>query len=72
MNSNVTTMINFNGDDLAVENGISVEQFLEKQEIIDGRFVVVLNDEIVPKSEYKEATVSNGDILEIMSPITGG
>jgi len=72
MSSNVTTMINFNGDDLAVENGISIELFLAKQEIIDGRFVVVLNDEIVPKSAYKQATVSNGDVLEIMSPITGG
>jgi sulfur carrier protein len=72
MSSNVTTMINFNGDELAVENGISIELFLAKQEIIDGRFVVVLNDEIVPKSAYKQATVSNGDVLEIMSPITGG
>jgi sulfur carrier protein len=72
MSSNVTTMINFNGDNLAVENGMSIELFLAKQEIIDGRFVVVLNDEIVPKSEYKQATVSNGDVLEIMSPITGG
>jgi len=72
MSSNVTTMINFNGDELAVENGMSIELFLAKQEIIDGRFVVVLNDEIVPKSAYKQATVSNGDVLEIMSPITGG
>jgi len=72
MSSNVTTMINFNGDELAVENGMSIELFLAKQEVIDGRFVVVLNDEIVPKSAYKQATVSNGDVLEIMSPITGG
>jgi len=71
MTSNVNT-INFNGDKVAVESDTNVSQFLQQQEIIDGRFVVVLNDEIVPKSEYKEATVSNGDVLEIMSPITGG
>jgi sulfur carrier protein len=72
MNSNVTTMINFNGDDLAVETGINVSQFLQLQEIVEGRFVVVINDEIVPKSEYDSAVISAGDALEIMSPITGG
>ena len=72
MNSNVTNTINFNGDELAVETGINVSQFLQLQEIIDGRFVVVINDEIVPKSEYDSSVIAAGDALEIMSPITGG
>lgn len=72
MTSNVMTTINFNGAELAVENGINVSQFLQLQEIVDGRFVVVINDEIVPKSEYDTALISAGDELEIMSPITGG
>ena len=72
MTSNVNTTINFNGDELAVESGTNVSQFLQQQEIIDGRFVVVINDEIVPKSEYDSAVISAGDAVEIMSPITGG
>lgn len=72
MTSSVTTTINFNGAELAVENGINVSRFLLLQEIVDGRFVVVINDEIVPKSEYDTAMISAGDELEIMSPITGG
>ena len=72
MTSNVSTTINFNGDELAVETGINVSQFLQLQEIVEGRFVVVINDEIVPKSEYDSAVISTGDALEIMSPITGG
>ncbi|OUR63905.1 thiamine biosynthesis protein ThiS [Methylophaga sp. 42_25_T18] len=72
MTSNVNTTINFNGDELAVESGINISQFLQQQEIIEGRFVVVINDEIVPKSEYGSAVISAGDALEIMSPITGG
>jgi sulfur carrier protein len=72
MTSNISTLINFNGDELAVETGINVSQFLQLQEIVEGRFVVVINDEIVPKSEYDSAVISAGDALEIMSPITGG
>jgi len=72
MTSNVNTTINFNGDELAVESGTSVAQFLQQQEITEGRFVVVINDEIVPKSEYDSAVISAGDAVEIMSPITGG
>ncbi len=72
MTSNVMTTINFNGAELAIENGINVSQFLQLQEVVDGRFVVVINDEIVPKSEYDTAMISAGDELEIMSPITGG
>jgi len=72
MTSNVMSTINFNGAELAVENGINVSQFLQLQEVVDGRFVVVINDEIVPKSEYDTAMISAGDALEIMSPITGG
>ena len=72
MMSNVNTTINFNGDELAVESGTSVAQFLQQQEITEGRFVVVINDEIVPKSEYDSAVISAGDAVEIMSPITGG
>jgi sulfur carrier protein len=71
MMSNVN-IINFNGDDVTVESGTNVAQFLQQQEIIDGRFVVVINDEIVPKSEYDTAMITAGDALEIMSPITGG
>jgi sulfur carrier protein len=72
MTSNITTTINFNGDEIAVESGTNIAQFLQQQEIIDGRFVVVINDEIVPKSEYSGVVIANGDALEIMSPITGG
>lgn len=72
MTPNVMTTINFNGDDLAVETGINVSRFLQQQAIGDGRFVVVINDEIVPKSEYDSAVIVTGDALDIMSPITGG
>lgn len=72
MTSNLTNTINFNGDELAVDSGINVSQFLQLQDIVDGRFVVVINDEVVPKSDYGNAVISAGDALEIMSPITGG
>lgn len=67
-----TTNINFNGDNLAIESSLSVSRFLQLQSIQDGRFLIVINDEVVPKSLYDTTLLATGDAIDILSPITGG
>ncbi|MED5510591.1 MAG: sulfur carrier protein ThiS [Pseudomonadota bacterium] len=63
--------IQFNGQTLAIEPAQTVSAFLEKQSV-GGRFIVVINDEVVPKSNWDQHAIQAGDQIEIMSPISGG
>jgi len=72
MTSSKNMTINFNGEAIDVATEMNVANLLQLNDVVDGRFVVVVNDEIVPKSEYDSALITTGDEVEIMSPITGG
>lgn len=62
----------FNGEAMAVEEGITVMDLLHVLEVVTRRFVVVINDHIVPKSAYMTTQLEIGDHCDIMSPISGG
>ncbi len=64
--------INFNSKDHSIVTGINLGQFLSQQGIVDGKFVVVINNTIIPKSKYGCEVLVEGDVLEIVSPIAGG
>ncbi len=63
--------IEFNGETLAIEPSQTVSAFLESHSVA-GRFIVVINDEVVPKSNWDQHAIQAGDQIEIMSPISGG
>lgn len=64
-------LIQFNGESVPLENEQTVAGLIETQSI-QGRFIVVINDEVVPKSNWDEHPIKAGDQIEIMSPISGG
>jgi len=63
--------ITVNGDNMSIENSITVHDFVQQQSIT-GRFVIVINDVVIPKSAHQDTSLNAGDQLDIMSPITGG
>lgn len=66
-----TIRISVNGKTTEVRKNTNVLNFL-RRENINGRFLVVLNDEVIPKSAYENTLLNSGDKLDIMSPISGG
>tara|TARA_R110001583_G_scaffold50621_3_gene158182 strand:+ start:3911 stop:4135 length:225 start_codon:yes stop_codon:yes gene_type:complete len=62
----------FNGEALVVEKDITVMDLLHRLEVATRRFVVVINDQVVPKSAYMTTQLALGDHCDIMSPISGG
>jgi sulfur carrier protein len=64
--------ITVNGDALEVNKGITLAELLTEQSLDQGRFVTVVNDEISPKSSYEATLLKQGDVVDIMTPITGG
>lgn len=62
----------FNSEALVIEKNISVADLLQQLNVITNRFVVVINDQILPKSSYVLTQLKTGDRCDIMSPISGG
>lgn len=71
MTSEQSQQVQFNGEAVAIEQSQTVADFLQQQQV-GGRFVVVINEEVVPKSNWDDTLIQPGDRLEIMSPISGG
>jgi len=63
--------ITFNGDLVEIMKNTKLIDFLHIENI-SGRFLAVINDEVIPKSAHDSTVLKEGDKLDIMSPISGG
>ena len=64
-------MLKINGQ--AVEAaGITIEEYLNKENFDAHKVAVEVNEEIVPKSKFAEVILRNGDVVEIISFMGGG
>ena len=50
----------------------NLQAFLVEHGWIEGRFVVVINDNIIAKSAHPNYQLSAGDRIDVLSPISGG
>jgi thiamine biosynthesis protein ThiS len=64
--------LRLNGDDVEVESPITLASLLMQRSLDQGRFVAVVNDEVIPKSQLENAQLNENDVVDIMTPITGG
>lgn len=61
-----------NGNKMSLENGVFVADLLALLNVGNQRFVVVINDEIMPKSMHDKIELRQSDRCDIISPISGG
>jgi sulfur carrier protein len=61
-----------NGEQHSMPTTLSVLQLIEQQQMEGQRVLVVINDEVIPKTSWSETLIEAGDKVDIMSPITGG
>lgn len=64
-------MICINGEKIEKEE-IKLSSYLEENEINPQRIAVELNGEILPKSQYGDTVLKDGDIVEIVNFVGGG
>lgn len=64
--------IEFNGEPTTLTLPLNVTQLITQQNVSGKRFLVVINDELVPKSTWTETIVNAGDKVDIVTAITGG
>lgn len=63
--------IRVNDVDLKIQRNSMLADYLQRHQI-NGRFLVLCNSKIVPKSAHALTALQPGDVLEIVSPISGG
>jgi len=64
--------IEFNGEFKKIDERSTVEDLLQLAKV-ESRFCAVeLNLEIVPKAQYHSRTLSDGDVLEVVTLVGGG
>jgi len=64
-------MVKINGKEVDNTNGISLEELLIREGYSLEKTVVELNGEIMPKAQYKQTNIKDGDSLEVISFVGG-
>lgn len=64
--------ISFNDEPLHIDQHTRLSDLLAAQENLDEPYAVALNAEFVPRSQYQDILLSDGDSLDILSPVGGG
>lgn len=64
-------MVKVNGIEMELE-GKTVSEYLLSADYDEKRIAVECNGNIIPKAQYNETVLSNGDIVEVVSFVGGG
>ena len=61
-----------NGKEAELQTSRDIQQALVELGYEGAHFAVALNEDFVPRAEYSQTTIQEGDKLEVLSPIRGG
>ena len=64
-------MVKINGEELNME-GKNIAEYLAVTNYDSGRIAVERNGDIVPKEQYGETILQDGDTVEVVSFVGGG
>ena len=64
-------MVHINGEDITAD-GMYLKDYLEQNDYNLQRIAVEINEQIVPKANYSETILKEGDKVEVVSFVGGG
>jgi len=64
--------VTVNGKPREFAAALTFEQFLNELSLAGKRLAIEVNGEIVPRSRFPEARLSNGDRIEVVVAVGGG
>jgi sulfur carrier protein len=65
-------MITVNGNKISITNNSSLYDYLVREGYTISFVAVECNDSIVPKTQYEEKLLTDGDVIEVVSFVGGG
>ena len=64
--------VKINGQLKNFEAPLNLYDELEQEDVVEMMIAVARNNEIVPKDQWSNVMIIDGDILEIVAPMQGG
>lgn len=64
--------VDVNGDAMELPAGATIATLIEKMALTGKRLAVEVNEDIVPRSQHSDFTLSEGDRVEVVHAIGGG
>jgi sulfur carrier protein len=64
-------ILSLNDQSLQLQEPATLRDLLDQQPP-EGAFAVAINGDFVPRSQYAETPLQNGDQIDIVSPVGGG
>ena len=64
--------VTINGRELELPKPISLNAYIEERGLAGRRLAVAHNGNVVPRGEYQDVIIGDGDTLEIVRPVGGG
>ena len=64
--------IQVNGEAMDLSDGATVSDLIQQMALDGRRLAVEVNEDIVPRSEHRSFTFSDGDRVEVVHAIGGG
>ena len=65
-------MIKVNGEEFIIDEEITLTELLKKKGYKTFYVAIELNDKIIPREDFQNTTVKDGDIVEVVSFVGGG
>lgn len=72
MNHLEKIIVTVNGTELQLDNNATIAELLESLKIVTPAIAIELNRQIVSQNEFESHTLSQGDVLEIVTLVGGG
>jgi len=67
-----TVFISLNGAAVSVPSGTTLGGFLDQRDIVRRMVAVEYNGEILPRWNWDDTNLSDGDVLEVVQAVGGG
>ena len=61
-----------NGNSTLINEGETIFSLLDRLFPLTSGIAVAINAEVLPRSEWNDFIVHNGDVIEILAPTSGG
>ncbi len=64
--------VTINGKPYELDGPTSVVDYLEDRGLANRSLAVAINGDVLPRDQFGEATINDGDRVEIVRPVGGG
>ena len=64
--------IYLNAKKIVLNEMLTLQEVLKRNGFVTGNFAVAINRKFIPRGQYNETEVKDGDLIDVVTPMQGG